>query len=170
MGRNPRTDKEISSCISRINSYPIFFINIKELIIPYEYFIGMTEFRTRRKDKQVFPVGEGREIRREDDYGKKYHPEESPPEEKVLEEKAQKKHKLEKPSFSTRSNMHRDIKNMMRKEGSDEYGSKDYLNYRKKLGRDADRTYSRENRKAKKRRKKKMKKEEKQREKQKTKK
>ena len=82
--------------------------------------------------------------------------------EKYNKEKAQKKHKLAKPSFSTRSDVHQDIKNMMRKDGSDEHGSKDYVNYRKKLDRDADRTYSRENRKAKKRRKKKMKKEEKQ--------
>ncbi len=114
----------------------------------------MTEFRTRRKDKQVFPIGGGKEYRREDDY--------EPPEEKIQEQKAQKKHKPKKPSFSTRSDMHRDIKNMMRKEDSDEHGSKDYLNYRKKLDRDADRTYSRENRKAKKRRKKETKKEEKQ--------
>ena len=117
----------------------------------------MTEFRTRRKDKRVFPVSGGREYRREDDY------EENPPEERVLEEKIQeqkapKKHKPAKPSFSTRSDMRRDIKNMMRKEDSDEHGSKDYLNYKKKLDRDADRTYSRENRKAKKRRKKEAKK------------
>ena len=110
----------------------------------------MTEFRTRRKDKQVFPIGGGKEYRREDDY--------EPPEEKIQEQKAQKKHKPKKPSFSTRSDMHRDIKNMMRKEDSDEHGSKDYLNYKKKLDRDADRTYSRENRKAKKRRKKEAKK------------
>jgi len=114
----------------------------------------MTEFRTRRKDKQVFPIGEGKEHRREDDY--------EPPEEKMQEQKAQKKHKLAKPSFSTRSDVHQDIKNMMRKDGSDEHGSKDYVNYRKKLDRDADRTYSKENRKAKKRRKKETKKEEKQ--------
>ena len=125
----------------------------------------MTEFRTRRKDKQVFPIASGKEHRRVDDYEQNNPPEENPP-----EEKAQKKHKLAKPSFSTRSDVHQDIKNMMRKDGSDEHGSKDYVNYRKKLDRDADRTYSRENRKAKKRRKKETKKEEKQREKQETKK
>lgn len=116
------------------------------------YLLCMTEFRTkgRGENRQVFPVSGGREYRREDDY--------EPPEEKVLEEKAQKKHKLEKPSFSTRSDVRRDIKNIMRKEDSQEYGSKDYVNYRKKLDRDADRTYSRENRKAKKRRKKETKK------------
>ena len=113
----------------------------------------MTGFRTRRKDKQVFPIGEGKEHRRVDDYEP---PEESPPEEK------QKKHKLAKPSYSTKHDMRHDIKNMMRKDGSDEHGSKDYVNYRKKLDRDADRTYSKENRKAKKRRKKETKKEEKQ--------
>ena len=118
----------------------------------------MPDFRTkgRGENRQVFPVSGGKEHRRVDDY------EESPPEEKVLGEKAEKKHKLAKPSFSTRSDVRRDIKNMMRKEDSDEHGSKDYLNYRKKLDRDADRTYSRENKKAKKRRKKETKKEKKQ--------
>ena len=120
----------------------------------------MTEFRTRKRDKQVFPVSGGREYKRVDDY------KENPPEEKIQEQKAQKKHKLEKPPYSTRSKVRSDIKNIMRKEDSDEHGSKDYVNYRKKLDRDADRTYSRENRRAKKRKKKKMKKEEKQQEKQ----
>ena len=121
----------------------------------------MPDFRTkgRGENRQVFPIKDGKEHRREDDYEP---PEESPPEEKVLGEKARKKHKLAKPSFSTRSDVRRDIKNMMRKEDSQEHGSKDYLNYRKKLDRDADRTYSKENRKAKKRRKKETKKEKKQ--------
>jgi len=116
----------------------------------------MTEFRTRRKDKQIFPVSDGREYRRVDDY------KENPPEERVLEQKAQKKHKLEKPSFSTKHDVRHDIKNMMRKEDSDEHGSKDYVHYKKKLNRDADRTYYRETRKAKRREKKERKKEEKQ--------
>ena len=136
----------------------------------YEYFIGMTKFLTRKRDKKVFPVsGGGKEYRIVDDYEKK-PPEENPSEEKVLEEKmqeqkAEKKHKPEKPSFSTRSNVKHDIKNMIRKDDSDEYGSKDYINYRKKLGRYAEKTYVRENKKAKKRRKKNMKKEKKQEEK-----
>ncbi len=127
----------------------------------------MTEFRTRRKDKQIFPVSDGREYRRVDDY-KENLPEERVLEEKIQEQKAQKKHKLEKPSFSTKHDVRHDIKNMMRKEDSDEHGSKDYVHYKKKLNRDADRTYYRETRKAKRREKKERKKEKKQREKQET--
>ena len=113
------------------------------------YLLCMTEFRTkgRGKDRQVFPVSGGKEYRRVDDYEQNNPPDESPPEEKMQEQKAEKKHKLEKPSFSTRSDVRRDIKNMMRKDGSDEHGSKDYVNYRKKLDHVADRTYSKENRK-----------------------
>ena len=119
----------------------------------------MPQFRTkgRGKDRQVFPVSGGKEYRRNDDY-KENPPEEKVLEEKIQEQKAEKKHKLAKPSFSTRSDVRRDIKNIMRKEDSDEHGSKDYLNYRKKLDRDTDRAYSKENRKAKKRRKKETKK------------
>ena len=119
----------------------------------------MPEFRTkgRGKGRQAYPIS-ARKKNRKDHSNYKIHP----PEENPAEQKAQKKHKLAKPSYSTRSDVRHDIKGMMRKENSDEYGSKDYVNYRKKLGRDADRTYSREKRKAKKRRKKETKKEKKQ--------
>ena len=140
----------------------------------------MPDFRTkgRGKDRQVFPISGGTEHRIKDDYEQDNPPEaetlgqkiqeESPPEEEVLEEKIeeeqkkQKKHKLAKPSFSTKHVVRHDIKDMMRKEDSQEHGSKDYVNYKRKLDREADRTYSKENKKAKKRRKKETKKEEKQ--------
>ena len=129
----------------------------------------MPEFRTkgRGKGRQAYPISARKKNRKDHSNYKINPPEESPPEEKVLEEKmqeekAQKKHKLAKPSYSTKHVVRHDIKNMMRKEDSQEYGSKDYVNYKKKLDRDADHTYSKENRKAKKRRKKETKKEEKQ--------
>ena len=140
----------------------------------------MTGFRTKGKGKNrtVFPIGGSKSQKNYSIGGRKNYsdyekkpPEENPSEEKVLQEKLQEqkaqsdkkiKHRPEKPSFSTRTSINSDIKNMMRKDDSDEHGSKDYVNYRKKLDHDADRTYSRENRKGKKRRKKETKREKKQ--------
>ena len=122
----------------------------------------MTDFRTRKKDGQVFPISSGKEFRQVDDYKPL---EESLSEEKVLGEKMKKKYKPEKPSFSTRSGVKHDIKHMMQKEDSDEHGSKDYIHYKRKLGNYAEKRYKKENKKAKRRRKKELKKEQKQREK-----
>ena len=132
----------------------------------------MTDFRTRRKDGQVFPVRSGKVFRQIDDYepSEKKPSEETPSEEKVLEEKlqkekAKKKHKSKKPSFTTKSSVKSDIKKIMRDENSGEHGAKDYVHYRRKLNHYAEKKYKKENKKAKRQRKKELKKEQNQKEK-----
>lgn len=135
----------------------------------------MTGFRTKGKGRgrKVYPIGSAKGRKTYSIGGRKNYsdhegrpPEDSFSEGKVLEEKLQEqkaqKHKLAKPSFTTRASVNTDIKNLMRKDGSDEHGSKDFVNYKKKLDRDANRTYSRESRKGKKRMKKENKNNEKQ--------
>jgi len=136
----------------------------------------MPEFRTkgRGKQRQAYPLSSGKKNKKsyfnyKINPPKTNPPEESPSEEKVLDEKLQeqktvKKHKSEKPSFSTRSNVHQDIKRMMRKDNGVEYGKKDYKQYKKQLKQHADKQYYKEHDKAKRRQEKDLKREEKQQE------
>ncbi len=97
----------------------------------------MIGFRTkgRGKERVVYPISEG---------GKTY-----------------RRHYTEKPSLSSKCNIHSDVKKMMQKDDSIEHGSKDYDAYKKRLEHHADAEYLKQLQKAEKRREKEIRKEEK---------
>ncbi len=97
-------------------------------------------FRTRRKDKVVFPIRNGKEYHKEDDY------------EQEEKKKVQQMRRLEKPSFTTRYDAKSDVKKLMRADDCKLDKQKEFETYKKKLDRDMQLTYIKEDKRADKRR------------------
>jgi hypothetical protein len=137
------------------------------------------KFLTRHKDKQVFPIGNGREIRRDDDYvpesdvmkHKESEPEielddpndedyalmlkeEQARKEELKEEQRKRKElqKLQKPSYVSKASAKSDVKKLMRSDDSKVNKEKEFSTYKKRLDRDLTETYLKEDRKSDKRR------------------
>jgi hypothetical protein len=106
-------------------------------------------FRTRRKDGVIFPLSNGKVYQKQDDY------------EQEEKKKAQEMRRLEKPSFTTRYDAKSDVKKLMRADDSKLDKQKEFETYKKKLDRDMQLTYIKEDKRADKRREKAQKKEEK---------
>jgi len=131
------------------------------------------DFRTRRKDEIVFPIGSGKEIRKTDDWKRDEpeldpNPEDTDPndeeylqqlaeeeqinreEELKAEQKKKEKqlHKSETPSFFSRLDTKSDVKKLMRADDSKVNKQKEFDIYKKKLDRDITETYLKEDRKA----------------------
>ena len=121
---------------------------------------------TGSKNSKIYSISKDKEPRKNHSIHKNEEFEENPSEEKVLdekleEEKKQRKHKPEKPSFPTRSNIKHDVKNILNKEDASVHGKKDYKLYKKQLKQHTDKQYQKEHQKTMKRQVKERKKDEK---------
>jgi hypothetical protein len=124
------------------------------------------DFRTRRKDGVVFPIGNEKQYRRVDDYEPELDDpgdedydlqlqvEEARKEELKQEqrEKEKKLRKLENPSFSSRIDTKGDVKKLMRANDSQVNKEKNFEKYKTRLNRDMELTYIKEDQRADKRR------------------
>jgi len=132
------------------------------------------DFRTRRKDGIVFPIGSGKEIRKTDDwkrdiseieeqvttedpeYLEQLQEEEQMKQEEARKQeekkKAQQMRKLENPSFSSRLDTKSDVKKLMRANDSQVDKEKNFEKYKQRLNRDLTETYIKEDKRADKRR------------------
>jgi len=124
---------------------------------------------TGSKNSKVYSIGKDKGLGNNHSINNQEGLEENPSEEKVLderlnEEKKQRKHKPGKPSFPTRSNIKHDVKNILNKEDASDHGKKDYKLYKKQLKQHADKQYQREHHKAKRKQEKEQRKENKQQE------
>ena len=136
------------------------------------------DFRTRRKDGIVFPIGGGKEYHKKDDWVRNESEADLTPEiddpndegyiqqlqeeeelkreeERTREQekkKAQQIRKLENPSFSSHLDTKSDVKKLMRANDSQVDKEKNFEKYKQRLNRDLTETYIKEDKRADKRR------------------
>lgn len=129
------------------------------------------DFRTRRKDGIVFPLGSGKKYHRQDDYVKSPMMQHIEPDtededenyDMLLEEeqeqmrqeeakkekqKAQQMRKLQNPSFTSTISAKSDVKKLMHANDSKVNKQKEFNTYKKRLDRDLTEVYIREDKKS----------------------